>query len=266
MTLAAVRKIYSDLAMIVNKKCDEVVAALVKPAHYTQEQFETERTQIRKNAFKVTVTISGNDGNNAYGETLNLFSSEILPAPVLSIYMTNTTAYVGVFKQNPPDSFALLLDFGKPPIFDWSNIVSSPTTNNSNLSISGLDLTFVRSVEASIINALQQERPLWKFIHAPFVYDMGLWFIAMPYAIYLLSSAINWISAKMPRLEEFKFALYIYAFVIFLSLYRFLFQYIKWVFPLNVYAENEDSSAVHRAIIVTILLGLVGNVIYDFIK
>jgi len=163
----------------------------------------------------VTVTISGLDGINAYGEALDLFSSEILPAPVMSIYMTNITAYAGVFKQNPSDNFTLLLDFGKPPVFDWSSIVSNPTTNNSKLSISGLDLTFVRSVEASIANTLQHERPFWKFIHAPFVYDIGLWFIGMPYAIYFLSGIINWITIKVPRLEEFKFALYIYTFVIF---------------------------------------------------
>ena len=97
--------------------------------------------------------------------------------------MTNNTAFMGAFKSNPQDSFSLLLDFGKPPVFDWASIVSSPTANKSNLAISGLDMTFVRSIESSVMNALQDRRPFWKFIHVPFAYD---WFVVSRHALWNL--------------------------------------------------------------------------------
>ncbi|MGH9806019.1 MAG: hypothetical protein ACRD9W_01935, partial [Terriglobia bacterium] len=116
----------------------------------------------------------------------------------------------------------------------------------------------------SAVTALQDRRPFWKFIHVPFAYDIGLWFLALPYGIYASTRIIAWLTSRVPIFNEYKFGLYIYALVILLMMYRFLIQYVKWVFPLNIYAENEDSSALYRSVIAAIILGLVGNVIYDF--
>jgi hypothetical protein len=264
VTLAILRRIYSDLSRVVEKKGDEFISGMKMPEGYTQEKFELDKAAVRLNAFKVTVTLASPTGANIYGESIDVFSADFIPTPLTSVFMTNNTAYASTFKSNPQDSFTLLLDFGKPPVFDWSSFVSNPTANNSNLSISGLDLTFVRSVESSIVNAIQDQRPFWKFIHAPFAYDIGLWFLAMPYGIYASTKIITSLVSRFPSFDDYKLALYIYAFVLFLSVYRFLFQYIKWIFPLNVYAENKDSSALHRSVIGAIVVGLIGKLIYDF--
>jgi hypothetical protein len=182
--LVAVHKIYMDLAKIVEKEADNFISTLKKPDDRTDEQFDDEKKQIRRTAFKVTVTIKRIDGANLYGETIDVFNKDIMPSPVTGIFMTNGTAYAGVFKAPPKNHFTFLPDFGKPAIVDWSSIVSYPTANNSNLAINGLDVTFVRSVESSILNPLQYRRSPWKYLHAPFAYDFGLWFIAVPYAIY----------------------------------------------------------------------------------
>jgi hypothetical protein len=260
------RRIYSDLSKVIEKKADEFCSGLKIPEGYTQEKIESESTALRQKAFKVTVTLANPTGANFYDESIDIFASEFIPSPLASVYMTNNTAFMGAFKSNPQDSFSLLLDFGKPPVFDWASIVSSPTANKSNLAISGLDMTFVRSIESSVMNALQDRRPFWKFIHVPFAYDIGLWFLAMPYGIYEGAKVIGALIKKLPAFDDYKLALYIYAVVLLLLGYPVLFQYVKWVFPLNIYSENQDSSVLHRSVIAAIVLGLVGNVIYDALR
>jgi len=260
------RRLYANISKVIEKKAEEFISGLKIPEGYTQEKFESEKTVIRERAFKVTVTLTSPTGANIYGETIDVFAAEFIPSPLASVYMTNNTAFMGVFKANPQDSFAVLLDFGKPPVFDWAFIVSNPTANNSNLTINGLDMTFVRSIESSVMNALQDRRPFWKFIHAPFSYDIGLWLLAMPYGIFECTKAIAALTKSFPVFDDYKLGLYIYALVLLLAVYRFFFQYVKWVFPLNVYADNQDSSALHRSVIAAIVLGLVGNIIYDLLR
>jgi hypothetical protein len=266
ITLPMLRRLYADISKVIEKKAEEFVAGLKIPEGYTQEKFESEKVIIRENAFKVTVTLASLTGADIYGETIDVFAPEFIPSPLASVYMTNNTAFMGVFKSNPQENFSLLLDFGKPPVFDWASIVSNPTANNSNLTINGLDLTFVRSIESSVMGALQDRKPIWKFIHAPFAYDVGLWLLAVPYGIYQCTKVIAALTKKFPGFSDYKLGLYIYALILVLAVYRFFFQYVKWVFPLNVYADNQDSSAVHRSIIAAVALGLVGNVIYDLLR
>ncbi|MGH9806858.1 MAG: hypothetical protein ACRD9W_06290, partial [Terriglobia bacterium] len=98
---------------MVEKQAEEFISGLKIPEGYTQERFDSEKVALRSNAFKVTVTLTSPSGANVYGQSIDVFSTDFVPSPLASVYMTNNTAYAGVFKTNPRDSFTLLLDFGK---------------------------------------------------------------------------------------------------------------------------------------------------------
>ena len=64
VTLPMLRRIYSDLSKVIEKKADEFCSGLKIPEGYTQKKFESERTALRQKAFKGTVTLASPTGAN----------------------------------------------------------------------------------------------------------------------------------------------------------------------------------------------------------
>jgi len=57
-------------------------------------------------------------------------------------------------------------------------------------------------------------------------------------------------------------AIYIYEFLFLAGVFKILYQYVRWVWPVNIFSENRDTSRIH----VFIIGGIVVSVIYDFLK
>lgn len=257
LTLPQIKATYRELATLTAKEGDRIVGSLSRPEGMTEDDFAKRNRAVRDDAFRITVSIVGFDRQTTYGETEDVFDSKNLPFPVSAIFFTNTTAFRrhsnGV---DPPNRFSVWLYFDKPPLFDPNPLVSEPTRNPSRAAIAGDDVGYYRAVQNIIGMKLRSNKKWYSFIHEKFAYDIGLWFVALPYCLY-------WITVWNDRLlppnglhSSFRTAFYIYGLGLALLAYRALFGYIKWAFPVNILEENKDRATRHRITLGAIVFGI----------
>jgi hypothetical protein len=261
------RRIFERLSHQLNEEADRQTKNLTRPEDETEIEFAERIANARKNAFRITVTISGNDGDELFGDTVELFSSPNLPDAIRSIYMTNVVAYKGQTGSNPPNGFSLTFDFQKPPLIDNNNPVSNPTANGSNLIVDGDRDSWVASVSEAVMGVLSKRKNKRTFLHAAFVYDAGMMILGLPLGLYLCWQMSNIIDVNLGKHSVFLTSVaYVYIVLMGIWTYRILFGYTKWAFPVVEMKENEARSVRHRYIWSTIVFGVLGNAVYEFSK
>jgi hypothetical protein len=87
----------------------------------------------------------------------------------------------------PPNGFQLWIHFGKPPLFDPNPLVAQPTLNTSNAKLKARDITYFRATQNVFNTLVNKHRHWYSFIHAKFAYDAGLWLLAAPYILYMIT-------------------------------------------------------------------------------
>lgn len=267
VSLADVRKIFERLSAHLEEEADRQTKALIKPPDQTQDEFDQHVALARSNAFRITVTVTGSDGQDVFGDTLEVFESPNLPDEIFSIYMTNVVAYEGQTRRRPPNGFSLLLDFSTPPLIDNNNPVSSPTPNNSNVTIEGGRDAWVASITDATMGVLSKRKNGRGFLHAAFVYDLGLMLFGLPLGLYICWRLSSMIQTTFGGAHSFlSAAAYVYLIFAGLWLYRGLFGYTKWAFPSVELSDFESRSKRHRGFWYLILMGLLSAAIIELWK
>jgi hypothetical protein len=185
VSLEDAQKIFDRLLEIVKEQGEGEVASLRKPDDKTDDEFAADKANILETAFRVTVTIAGEDGDALFGDSRDVFTSANLPERIAHIYMTNVTAYQGFAGVRPGHRFELMLDFSKPPLLDDKNFVSSPTPNNSHLNVAGSKDSWVASISDTILRTVTKRKNMRSWLHRGFSYDYGLFILALPFAFYI---------------------------------------------------------------------------------
>ncbi|MBY3199620.1 hypothetical protein [Rhizobium laguerreae] len=258
LSLPRIKAAYRELSALNRKEGERIVSATSKPDDMPDEEWEKKTAFWRDDAFRLTVSINGFDGETAYGETESIFDSKNLPAPIKSIYFTNLTAFSRNANGNePPNHFSLTISFEKPPLFDPNPTVSEPTANNSKLVSHCQDVSYFRAIQTIVANKINSKKKWYSFIHAKFAYDVGLWFVAFPYALYWITIYCDhWLPSTGAH-ASFRVAFYIYGLGLSLFSYRALFGYLKWAFPVNILEENKDNATKHRILLGGIITSLI---------
>jgi hypothetical protein len=267
ISLEDVRRIYLRLGGLVSGEGDREIAQIARPEGKSEEQFKIEMESLKAEAFRITVTITGRDGESLFGDDDSVFASPNIPGAVSTIYMTNRVAYEGVAKHSPQNLFELFLDFSKPPLLDSKNYVSSPTPNNSNLMAEGASDAWVAAVYGAVDGVMMHRRTRRGLMHRGFAYDFGLIVFAIPVALYACAKLAGVVAAIFERGGVFLMsAAYVYIFFALIFGYRILFGYAKWAFPTMELENNRDQSIMHRLFWSAIMLGILGNVGWEFLK
>ena len=265
MSIQDVRRIVERLLTHVEEEGHREIDRVLNSGYHDQEN----RTQLdldRERAFRITVTIYGRDGESLFGYGTEPFDSPNIPTPIESIYISNSSAYQNVTGRNPLNNFTLHLDFSTPPLVDNNNPVSNPTPNFSNLTVEGDREAWVASVYQAVMEVLGKKSNGRSFMHAAFVYDIGLGLLGLPIAIYLCWRFSNFLEAHLGILSPFiAAAAYIYVVFLVLNIYRILFGYTKWAFPAVELTDNQNRSKVHRRFWFGILISLLASAIYDLL-
>ena len=157
----------------------------------------------------------------------------------------------------PPNGFQLWIDFGKPPLFDPNPLVAQPTLNASNAKLKARDITYFRATQNVFNTLVSKHRHWYSFIHAKFAYDAGLWLIGAPYILYMVTVYSDKFFPSSGPHSSFRVAFYIYGIGVGLMLYRFLYGYLRWAFPVNVLKENKDTATKHRAFFAAIITAMI---------
>ena len=265
MSVEDVRRIVQRLLPHVEEEGHREVNQLLDSGPYDEERHVQLDLQ-REQAFRISVTIFGRDGESLFGYGTEPFDSPNRSTPIESIFITNNIAYQHQTGRNPLNSFTLHLDFSTPPLVDNNNPVSNPTPNFSNFTVEGDRDAWVASIYQAVMDVLSKKSNGRNFMHAAFVYDIGLGLLSLPVSIYLCWRFSGFVEAYLGVLSPFiATAAYIYVVFLVLSVYRILFGYTKWAFPIVELTDNENRSKVHRRFWFGILISLFTSAIYDLL-
>ncbi len=264
LALADVITIYKRLAHQVEEQRDFEISHAVKQPAQTDAQFDELIAKAKADAFKVTTSLVGRDGQTFFGADATVFESASRPDPIGSIFMTNATAYTATIGRRPICVFELTLDFSKPPLVDASMPVSAPTPNMSVLSVEGDREAWVAAIADAVNSIVSVRKTRRGWLHRGSIYDAGVLLVGLPFALYVCWKASSWIQGNLGSITLFlASAAYVYIFFLVLNLYRVLFGYTKWAFPKIELIDNRDRASAHRAVWAGIVLALVGNILWE---
>lgn len=260
LTLADIKSACRELFKVNRREGERIISEFKKPDDVSADEFAADNLVLLDNAFRLTISVVGFSGTTAYGEDASVFDSPDLPKPIRTIFFTNENAYRrNANNQLPANRFSVSLNFDKPPLVDANSIVSAPTQNDSNISIHANDVSFHRAVRDIVNSKIFVKRKWYSFIHKQFVYDFGIWFVALPYMLISVSVYLQKYLPPDSPYSYFRVGVFIYAVGLGLVIYRALFGYLKWAFPVNSLVENDDLALRHRFFFWGIVLALLAN-------
>ncbi|MDE0086381.1 MAG: hypothetical protein OXU23_11745 [Candidatus Poribacteria bacterium] len=258
-----------NLCEVLQEWCSKASDEEIKhhsPLNRTPEQFQADIAALRS-GFELKVTVQGIDEERIYGTIPDVFNSPRFPDQVKTLYINSESDLRNLYNWFPRNRFELLLDFAKPELFNLSLSPSISTPNSSNILVSGLDSTWVSGIYGEIANFIEKNRTRRKFFHRHSVYDLLLLFFGIPFAFwvaYKLSGLINSIFGGFSVFVQN--GVYVCLFFLMLHLFKILFDYARWVFPIVEYKSTTDTARKHRYILGGLIIAIFGNFFYDLIK
>lgn len=247
LSLENIKDVYRDLLLINKRFGEQVISKIHRDPELTDEQWEERKAFLLDDAFRLTVTIDGLRDQQLYGESSEVFDDPNLPKPIKSIFFTNSTAFQRHANgSDPMNRISVFLDFSKPEVFDPNPLVSAATPNEGKVTVNAQDITFFNAVQKAVEKNITTNKTWYGAIHRNFAYDIGMWLIALPVALYFSAYYMDQLIPAGDRFALFRWPLFIYLVGLSLILYRALTAYAKWAFPVNVLEENKDRAWKHR--------------------
>ena len=237
-------------------------APLDRPA----EQILADKRLLRSE-FELKVTVRGTDENVLFGTIPAVFNSPRFPEKVKNLYIDSAQDLRNLYNWDPRNSFELLLDFTKPELFNLSLSPSISTPNASHIFVTGLNSDWVSGVFRKVTDFIKDKRTHRQFLHRHSVYDILVLCGGLPFAFSIAYKLSGWISNTFGEISRIlESAAYVYVFFLSLHLFRALFDYTRWVFPIVEYTGTKSAVGKHRIILGSLICGVLANFIYDLIK
>ena len=217
--------------------------------------------------FKIYVNIETDRGTTVINDLGNLFSIPDIPARVTRIEFTSANLYREIMKKEPSNQLYFLLDFRKS---GSPGIVGAPgqaTSNDSQYFVLGENVDWVRSTQSKIEDFLHSRRRKYSWLHSQGIYDILLqiagvfliaWFMGL-----LIPRVDVWFSASD---DVYKYASYIFIFLVGIRLFAFMFNYARFIFPVVELKDNYPEMKAHRFICSAIILSASGGFLYDIFR
>ena len=167
----------------------------------------------------------------------------------------------------PRNRFELLLDFTKPELFNLSLSPSISTPNASNIFVTGLNSDWVSGVYRKVTDFIKQKKTRRGFFHRHSVYDLLLLLLGIPFAFWMTYKLSGLINSMFGGFSAFvQNGAYVCLFFLMLHIFRALFVYARWVFPIVEYRGSTDTARRHRYILGGLIIAVFGNFLYDLLR
>lgn len=244
----------------------EIEVAQFQQREQTDEEYAENKKTLRE-SFNLKITISGKNGEELWGNIEDVFGSVNFPEEVKSLYVDSEAVLKNVHNYYPQNSFTVFLDFNKPKIFDLSLLPSHETPNESSIEVKGYDATWVNGVFSELKKFIDDRASTLSIVHSHSIYDILLWILGFPISFWVCYELSAEIDSVFNHTNAFiTSALYVYAFVATLFIFRVLFHYLRWVCPLVEFRGKGSKMLAHRAVLVILIVGWFGQFIYDIAK
>ena len=258
-SLAGIKALLSDLNAIVKEQGEIEIAQSRKREDQTEEEFEDFKAHARKEIFKIIATVNYSDGTAVHTSDADEIRIDSENVFLETIYVSNRNPYKHHVGNDPVHMFTLFLDFRQPALFDATTLVSSPTDNATNLSVSGKRPGWRTAIEDAVRKRIKKRRVVRRYFHGGFVYDLGLMVLGVPFALYCCWYFSAFIQRNFGAMNAIVSAgAYLYVGLCAMWLYRILFSYTKWAFPLVELTDQSTRPKLHRTIwwaLVTLISG-----------
>jgi len=241
------------------------VGLFKKKEEETDEEYEAHIKTLRE-SFELKITVSGKDGESLRGAIDDVFSSVNFPEEVKSLYVDSESTLRYTHNYYPANFFKIFLDFDKPKLFDFKIMPSESTPNGSNIEVNGYDPTWVNGVFSEIKNFVDSRSSTLSRVHSHSIYDILLWVLGLPASFWICNKFSTQIEAVFSANTFATSALYLYAFLVTLFIFRVLFHYLRWICPLVEYRSKNNRMLAHKAVFGVLATGWLVQFIYDVAK
>ena len=240
------------------------------PLNRSQEQILADRESL-KLGFELKVTVRGADDKVLFGAIPAVFNSPRFPDKVETLYINSESDLRNLYNWSPRNRFELFLDFTKPEFFNLSLSPSISTPNESNILVTGLNSDWVSGVYRKVTDFTKKKRTRRGFFHKHSIYDLLLLPLGFPFAFWMAYKLSGLINDMFSGFSVFvQNGAYVCLFFFTLLLFRLLFSYARWTFPIMEYRGTTDAARKHRYILGIIIVGgctgVFGNSLYDLLK
>jgi len=247
-----------------NRELAEIdVSRLKIQPSQSQEDFDSLK-EYAKSLYRVTIHIYGSKGEYIMTENVDTFDSPDLPDSVSKIEFENSSRFRVSLEKELGNQFKITFDFTKPKIFDFNVSPSLATPVNSAINIIGENEIWVSGVYQKVISPLEERKNKHGWLHGNNIYDIFVWILFMPVifrSMYVIQQALPQGFANMSGV--LKGAIYVYAFFLFLNVFRIIFSYARWVFPYLELNSPLIKTKKHRYILGAIILSMICAVVFD---
>ena len=236
------------------------------PLDRSPEQILADREVLRL-GFELQVTVRGTDDKVLFGTIPAVFSSPRFPDKVKTLYINSELDLKNLHNWSPRNRFELLLDFTKPELFNLSLSPSISTPNASNIFVTGLNSDWVSGVYRKVTDFIQEKRTRRGSFHRHSIYDLLLLLVGLPFAFWMAYKLSGLIDSMFGGFSVFvQNGAYVCLFFLMLNLFRILFAYARWIFPVVEYRSSTDNARKHRYILGGLIIAIFGNFLYDLLK
>jgi hypothetical protein len=205
-----------------------------RPERLPPDKLERQRAVLSE-SFVLKFTINGSDGPELFGTIREVFDSPNYPEEVASVFVASDNTLRAVHNYYPRNAFRLFLYFTKPAVFDFRIFPGLDTPNASNFEVEGYDATWANGVFREIDAFLGSKPSRLSIVHRHTIYDLVLYPVGIPFAFWLCHRATSIVQQLVPESGFLQNSLYVYLFAAAIILFRILFHYVRWVFPVVEY-------------------------------
>lgn len=191
------------------------------------------------------------------------------PEDLDSFFISNASFSTRAINQRPMNTVEVLVCFQKPTLkIDMETFPSNPTENPSIIEIKGRDEDWVISTAERIQEFFRSHATKRPFIHGAGSYDYFIYLAFLPAMFWLFvkqgSFATDWLEKQTTFLNVL---LGVYAILLSLLFARFMFQYVRWLFPpMEYYKRSRWKSYVHRSVAGLLISTVILGAAYDIVK
>ena len=236
------------------------------PLDRPMKQILADREVLRL-GFELKVTVRGTDDKVLSGTIPAVFSSPRFPDKVKTLYINSELDLKNLHNWSPRNRFELLLDFTKPELFNLSLSPSISTPNASNIFVTGLNSDWVSGVYRKVTDFIKEKRTRRGFFHRHSIYDLLLLSIGLPFAFWMAYKLSGLINSIFDGFSVFvQNGAYVCLFFLMINLFKMLFDYARWIFPIVEYRSSTDNAHKHRYILGGLIIAVFGNFLYDLFK
>ncbi|WP_418025973.1 hypothetical protein ACNKFW_22485 (plasmid) [Paracoccus sp. TD-10] len=259
-------KEFCELLAEVNEKAKEIEYSRLDLATFDSPQ----QARARVNELMpIEYNYVAGNGDSMQGLGIPKTDERAFPDDLQSLFASNAAFAERAINLRPLNTVEVFLGFERPSLkIDLQTLPSNPTENRSVINVAGRDEDWVISTAQKIDDFFKKRKAARPIIHGSGTYDYFIYLLFLPAAIWLFYKRGAWVAEWLSNQSVFlNVVLGVYAILLTLLLARFVFQYVRWLFPpMEYYKRSRWGAFIHRGIAAAVGSAVVLGAAYDLIK